>query len=190
MTLGINQTTNFNELVRSLSPKLVKELMELDKYSIENKESVAKMARRLLAECDDLEEDLCVSVDYLQCQIEHENNQTKALNFLTHQQRFESETYELRHEFSRLREKLMEDLRYGKRTEELDKVLTHLSTLTMLANQMPTAQPIVNFAGIEQVLSPRCMTCTDTCRSAFRKVQVFLRKLIKACEADACVTTT
>lgn len=184
MTSSTNQRTNFNDLAISLPKGLIDEIIKLNNYDIENKNSVAKMARKIMVECDDLDEDLCLAVDYLQCQIEHASNQHEILSFLQHQQRFNGEIGDLRHEFRDLRERLLSDLRYGKRTEEIDKVLTHLSTITMLANQMPAIQPIINFAGIEKALSPRCTNCTDTCRSAFRRVQVFLRKLIKACESN------
>jgi hypothetical protein len=82
--------------------------------------------------------------------------------------------------FRELRDTLMENIRYGKRTEQVDELLGRLTTLIALVNQMPAIQTGINLNGIEKALSPRCASCTDACRPAFRKTEVFLRKVIRA----------
>ena len=182
MGVDASYATKFETLANSLTPDLVKELKEAKGYNVEQKDSLLRLAKKLLAECDDIDEDICIAVDYLQCQVEHSANQSKIMDVLRHRDRFEGELGEVRYLFRDLRDNLMESIRYGKRTPEVDQVLMRLTTLIAMANQMPTAQPVVNLAGVESLLSPRCNTCTEACRSSFRKVQVFMRKVIQACE--------
>lgn len=184
MATDVPQATMFQTVAMSLSPDLIKELKDAKSYSIEQKESLLGLAKKLLAECDDVDEDICVAVDYLQCQVEHNANQANIMNVIRHRDRFEGEFGEVRYLFRDLRDKLMESIRYGKRTEEVDQLLMKLSTLIAMVNQMSIPQPVVNFANVEGLLSPRCNTCTEACRSSFRKVQVFIRKVIQACEQN------
>ena len=151
--------------------------------SIPGRSRPAGRPKKVLAECDEADEDVCLSVDYLQCQVEHSANQDRVLEVLQHRQRFEREFDDVRYLVHELRDSLMKNIRFGKRTEEFDQILKQLTSLMTLANQMGGGQPTINnFAGIERAFSPRCDSCPDSCRSAFRKVQSFLRKLIKACE--------
>lgn len=184
MTADTTQGSKYETLAKSLSPDLVKELKGAKGYNVEQKDSLLQMAKKLLAECDEIDEDVCVAVDYLQCQVEHSANQAKIMGVLRHRDRFEGELGDVRYLFRELRETLMESIRYGKRTEQVDQILMRLSALMGMVNQMPAVQPVVNFAGVESLLSPRCASCTEACRSSFRKVQVFMRKMIQACEQN------
>jgi hypothetical protein len=172
------------DIVKLLSAEVRKKLTDASSYLLSDKKQVLDLANRVLAELDDIDAELGNAVDFLQCQVEHKNAQDKVLEAIDYSHRFQGEFGDLRHELRRLIEPLMENLRYGKRTEELDRILHSLASLSTLANQSPTVQPIVNFSGIEGALSPRCHTCEASCRSAFRIISGFLRKIIRELQAD------
>jgi len=150
---------------------------------MEDKASVLKLAKKLLVECDYIDEEICTAIDYLQCQVDHLKNQQEVLSALQHQERFTGEFGDLRYMVHKIRDSLMEDIRYGKRPREIDEVLLRLEELITIASQFRALQPSVNFTGIENALSPRCSNCSAPCLSAFRKVQFFLLKLIKVIQA-------
>ncbi len=180
----------FTEIARVLKPELVDELSKAMKYGIEEKESVLRLAKKLLAEFDEIDDDICIAADYLQCQVDHNRNRQNFLEVLQYRGRLDHSVFDLRREFSDLRESLMQSLRTGKRTEQLDEILRGLSTIMATINQAPTVQPVVNLAGIETLLSPRCSTCSDTCRSSFRKLQLFVRKVARAAEQHHTSSTS
>lgn len=171
------QNTALKELTKSFSPDLIREFLAIESSKFEDKGSVLRLAKKLLIECDDIDEDICVSIDYLQCQVDHINNQQKVLHTLQTRQRFDEEFGDLRYLVREIRDSLMQSIRYGKRTREIDEILIRLGELINLANQSRMLQPVMNFTGIENMLSPRCTNCSAPCLSAFRKVQVFLLKL-------------
>ena len=172
-------------IANGLSTELREELVgHSDAWFQNNKRNTLNLISRLIAEADDIPEDLGAAVDYLQCQIEHKEAQDAALRSLDYSTRFQGEFGDLRYEIRRLIEPLMENLRHGKRSEEIDRILSGLTALSTLANQAPTVQPVVNFAGIEGALSPRCHTCEAPCRSAVRLIHTFLRKVIRELKSD------
>jgi hypothetical protein len=175
---------SYTDIAKGLSADLRKDLAGKSDYSLNEKKTVLDLANRVLAECDDIDPDIATAVDFLQCQVEHKGAQDKVLEAIDYSRRFHGDFGDLRYELRRLIEPLMENLRFGKRTEELDRILHSLASLTALANQSPSVQPIVNFAGIEGALSPRCHTCEPACRSAYRIVSGFLRKIIRDIKAD------
>lgn len=179
-----NNAQTTDSVVKHLSAEVRKELTDASSYLLADKKEVLDLANRVLAELDDFDDELGEAVDFLQCQVEHKNAQDKVLEAIDYSRRFQGEFGDLRYELRRLIEPLMENLRFGKRTEELDRILHSLASLSTLANHSPTVQPIVNFSGIEGALSPRCHTCEASCRSAFRIISGFLRKLIRELKAD------
>lgn len=166
------------EIAKQLSDRLRKKLAESSDYKINEKEDVLEFANDILSECDEISSEVGLAMDYLQCQVDHKKAQDKALKVLDYGRKFNDGFGDLRYEIRRMIEPLMESLRYGKRSEEVDQVLIRLTSLTNLASQSPAIQPNVNFAGIEGALSTRCQTCEAPCRSAFRIVKVFVRKVI------------
>jgi hypothetical protein len=177
------QNAALKELAKSFSPELVKEFLAIEGSRMEDKSSVLRLAKKLLVECDEIDEEICTSIDYLQCQVDHLDNQQKVLSTLQTRQRFDEEFGDFRYLIREIRESLMESIRYGKRTREIDEILLRLGELINLANQSRMLQPVMNFTGIENALSPRCANCSAPCLSAFRKVQVFLLKLNAAIQA-------
>lgn len=177
-----SSTLSLNNLVKSIDPEFANELVQA-KSKMEDKATILQLAKKLLVECDDIDEEICTSIDYLQCQVEHLNNQKEVLSSLKHQARFTREFNDIRYMFHELRDSLMESIRYGKRTREIDEILRGLGELITIASQLQTLRPSINFSGIENAISPRCSNCSERCISAFRKVQVFLLKLIKVIEA-------
>jgi len=177
-------TASSNDIAKLVSTELRKALADTSDYCLDEKKTVLDLANRVLAECEDVDAEIGSAVDFLQCQVEHKAAQDKVLKAIDYSQRFHGEFGDLRYELRRLIEPLMENLRHGKRTEELDRILHSFASLSALANQSPSVQPIVNFAGIEGALSPRCHTCEPACRSAYRIVSGFLRKIILDIKAD------
>jgi hypothetical protein len=177
------QNAALKELAQSFSPELAREFLALENSTMENKSDVLRLAKKLLVECDDIDEEICISIDYLQCQVDHLNNQQKVLSTLQTRQKFDEEFGDLRYLIREIRDSLMESIRYGKRTREIDEILLRLGELISLANQSRMLQPTINFTGIENTLSPRCSNCSAPCLSAFRKVQVFLLKLNAAIQS-------
>jgi len=169
-----------SQIAKNISHSFANELREAsdNDSQMENREYILKLSKKLLVEID-LDEEIGMAIDYLQCQVDHENNRRQLLHLLEYRHEFNGGFRELRYMIRELRESLMENIRYGKRTQELDEILMKLTSLLTLANQAPSIQPSFNFAGAEAALSPRCSTCTEPCRSAFRRVQVFLRKVIR-----------
>ena len=169
-----------SQIAKNISRSFANELRKVsdDDYKMEDREYILKLSKKLLVEID-LDEEIGIAIDYLQCQVDHEKNRQQLLRLLEYRHEFNGEFGELRYMIRELRESLMENLRYGKRTKEVDEILMRLTSLLTLANQAPSIQPSFHFAGAEAALSPRCSTCTESCRSAFRRVQVFLRKVIR-----------
>jgi hypothetical protein len=172
------------QIAKFLTAEVRKELTQCSTGWLSDKKNVLEIANRVVAEFDAVDPALGSAIDFLQCQVEHNTAQDKVLEAINYSRRFSGEFGDLRYEIRELIRPLMENLRYGKRTEELDRVLTSLASLLQLANQAPAVQPTINFAGIESALSPRCQTCEASCRSAFRIVNGFLRKLIRELKAD------
>ena len=171
-----------SKLAESLSDALKKELKEISDFNLENKESILKLCKKVLAETDGVDEEICQALDFLQCQVEHNQNQKIVKELLRHRASFGEEFSDVRYLFRELRDSLMENIRYGKRTREVDELLTRLTTLMTIAKQAPVAQPSINFTGLEHALKPRCADCQAPCMSSFRKTQTFVRKLVRAVE--------
>lgn len=177
-------TLSLEKLVDSIDSEFAEELVKAESKILEDKAFALTMAKKLLVKCDDIDEEICTSIDYLQCQVDHLKNQQQVLSVLKHQERFTGEFSDIRHLVRELRDSLMESIRYGKRTREIDEVLLRLGELITIASQLRIMQPPVTFTGIETAISPRCSNCSTSCLSAFRKVQVFLLKLIKAIKTN------
>lgn len=85
------------ELVNSIDPEFTEELLKAKGYSMEDKASVLKLAKKLLVECDYVDEEICTAIDYLQCQVDHLKNLQEVLPALQHQERFTGEFGDLRY---------------------------------------------------------------------------------------------
>lgn len=165
--------------VNALDPAVRDELASLDKHQYDNKDEILKLAKLAILDID-CSENILTSIDFLQCQVEHQSNQRKLVDAIRDHRHFREDFGDLRYMVRELQENIMESIRYGKRSARLDDMLVKLSSLIAIANQNPGTPSTVSLANAEGALSPRCSSCVAECRSAHRTVQTFVARLARS----------
>lgn len=171
---------HLGSMAERFTPELRRQLSRTSDTALDDKSKLLALARSVLVACDDVDEEVKSAVDYLHCQVEHRQNQDRVLEAIQYRGRVDGEFAEVRHLLREASHGLMSSIRYGKRPPELDELLLRITNVTEMMHHAPIGPPI-SLANVDSLTSPWCKTCPEACRSAHRKVQVFLRRLRASC---------
>jgi hypothetical protein len=152
-----------NELisVSKLSEEVKAEVLKrANSHYWEDEKRLFEVAKLLLPYIDD--EKFCQSFDYLKCKMDHQNQFEKLKEGVRYHGEFEELLHEVRHDLRRGGQMILDNIRYGKRSEEIDALLTKVA---MLEKVFSSSRPNIN---VNTDSPSRCSKCNNDCLSAYR----------------------
>lgn len=156
-------------LISKLSNGAKAKVLESAEYGWENEHSLLKIATLLLPYIDD--EKFCQAFDYLNCKMDHQRQVKELGGDVRYPGELEELIHELRSELGRGGHLMLDNIRYGKRSEEVDVFLTKVARLEKLFS---SSQPNINTD------SPsRCSKCNGDCLSAYRIIYGIVSPIIE-----------
>lgn len=137
----------------------------------EEEKKLFEVSKLLLPYIDD--EKFCQAFDYLKCKMDHQHQVEKLREGVRYHGEFEELLHELRHELGRGGRMILENIRYGKRSEEIDALLTKIS---MLEKLFSASRPNIN---VNTDSPSRCSKCNNDCLAAYRIMYGIITPIIE-----------
>jgi len=162
------------KITKDWNQVLKEKVVEKTKYGYDSNDRLFEVAKLLLPYIDD--EPFFKAFDYMRCKLEHQK-QLKDLRSLNDQHHPLRElSYKFERDLRRLTGSLMEEIRYGKRNENIDDLLKKLTALEgIFSSRKPNIT--VNTDG-----EARCKNCNIECMSSYRILFTKITKIVAELE--------
>jgi hypothetical protein len=163
-------------IIAKLKPELKTKIIEKAKYNLSDESKLLEIASLLLPFVND--EIFNNSFDYLRCKTEHQKQIANIQRNSERYYEFEDMFHELRHELRKAGHTLAESIRYGKRNENIDELLTKIVMLEKIAS---SAKPNIN---ISTESPTRCNQCNKECLGSYRIMLTQITSLLENLENE------
>jgi len=165
----MNEVRSIEEMNSGVKSELLRKANNFGWEGAEDK-SIFEIAKLLLPFIDD--ERFGQAFDYLKCKIDHQRQVEKIKQSSHYHGEFEELLHELRHELRKGGQMILENIRFGKRSEEIDALLTKI---TMFEKLLSASRPNIT---ISTDNPSRCSQCNKDCLSAYRILYGILMPII------------
>ena len=163
---------DISQITQKLSKAVKAEILKKESSYYEDEEDrLLSIAKLLLPFTDDFA--FCQAFDYLNCKTVHKKEVDKLRTITGRYIEFDELFGNLRHELRDIGHHLLENIRYGKRNENIDELLTKI---TLLQSITSSSKPNINLSTDSPT---RCSLCNKDCLASYRILLGIITPLVE-----------